>query len=105
MDDYKELGYSTLEIKSYLYKLYSLPLFLSIMTVFASIIMLNIKRSKPLIFHIILGIMLSVIIYYITYLFNLFGVGGNVPPLLSVLFPLFILSVIILIGLIRINEK
>ena len=105
MDEYQALGYSTDEIKGYLFKLYSLPLFLSIMTVFSSIVMLNVGRSKPIIFHIILGIMLSVLIYYANYLFNLMGVSGKIPTLLSVFFPLFILSIIILIGLVRINEK
>ena len=75
------------------------------MTIFSSVIMLNIKRSKPMIFHIILGVMLSVIIYYINYLFGLLGINGKIPSLLSVVFPLFVLLIINIIGLIRVNEK
>ena len=105
MKDYESLGYSIGEVKSHIYKLYSLPLFLSIMTIFASIIMFNIGRLRSLIFHIVLGILLSVIIYYCYYLFNLLGENGKIPTSLSVFFPLFILIIIILMGLVRINEK
>ena len=104
-NDYKSLGYSTNEIESHLYKIYLFPFFLSIMTVLSAIIMLNTKRNKTITFHIILGIFLSVLIYYLYYLFNLLGQNGKIPILLSTWFPLFILSTLITIGLIRINEK
>jgi len=104
-NDYKTMGYSTNEIESHLYKIYFFPFFLSIMTVLSSIIMLNTKRNKTITYHIILGIFLSVLIYYLYYLFNLLGQNGKIPILLSAWFPLFILSALITIGLIRINEK
>jgi lipopolysaccharide export system permease protein len=103
--EYSEMGYSTDEIKNHLYNVLLYPFYLGLMTIFSSIIMLNIKHSKPMIFHIILGVMLSVVIYYVNYLFNLLGVSGRIPSLLSVLFPLFVLLIINIIGLVRINEK
>ena len=104
-NEYKSLGYSTSEINSHLNRLYSFPFFVSIMTLLASIIMLNIKKSKPIIFHIILGIFLSVSIYYFYFLFNLFGESGKIPILVSIWAPLVMFSLFIIIGLIRINEK
>lgn len=104
-NDYKSLGYSTNEIQSHLYKIYLFPIFLSIMTVLSSIIMINTNRNKTITYHIILGIFLSVLIYYLYYLFNLLGQNGKIPILLSAWFPLFILSTLIIAGLIRINEK
>ena len=104
-NEYKSLGYSTSEINSHLNRLYSFPFFVTIMTLLASIIMLNIKKSKPIIFHIILGIFLSVSIYYFYFLFNLFGENGKIPILVSIWAPLLMFSLFILIGLIRINEK
>jgi lipopolysaccharide export system permease protein len=103
--DYKSLGYSTNEIVLHINKLFSFPLYLSIMAIFASIIMFNIKRNKPKIFHIILGIFLSVLIYYFYYLFNLMGENGKIPLFASVWLPLLIITFFILIGLVRINEK
>ena len=103
--DYKSLGYSTAEIDSHINKLLSFPFYVSIMTVLSSIIMLNLKRNKSIIFHIILGILLSVTVYYLYFLFNLFGVNAKIPLLLSIWLPLLILTFFILIGLVRINEK
>jgi len=103
--DYKSLGYSTLDINSHLEKIYAYPIYLSIMTLFAGIIMLNVKFNKPKIFNIILGILLSVVIYYINYFSNILGENGKISTTLSVWMPLLILSLISSIGLVRINEK
>ena len=103
--DYKELGYTTREVQSHLNKIFSLPVYLSIMSVLAAIIMLNVKRNKPMIFYLILSISLSVIIYYFYYLFNLIGESGKIPIYVSIWLPLFLLTVFIAIGLVRINEK
>ena len=86
-------------------KIISLPIYLSIMVIISAIIMLNIKRDKPYIFHVLLGILLSVIIYYIINIFNIFGLTNKIPIYLSVFFPIIFLSIVSTIGLIRINEK
>jgi lipopolysaccharide export system permease protein len=103
--DYEDLGYSTSEITSHLNQLYSFPIYLSIMSVFSAIIMLNIKRNKPMIYHIISGVLFSVIIYYFYYLFSLLGENGKIPLTASTWLPLLLLMIFILIGLVRINEK
>jgi len=103
--DYESLGYDTIEVEFHLHKILSFPVYLTVMTLFAAIIMLNIKRNKPIIFHIILGVFLSVLIYYFYYLFSLFGKSEKIPLYLSVWLPLFLLSIFTFIGLIRINEK
>ncbi len=103
--DYKSLGYSTLEVDAHNHKIFSYPLYLMVMSVFSSIIMLNIKRNKPKIFNLILGILLSVLIYYINYFSNLLGESEKLPLELSVYVPLTILILLSTIGLVRINEK
>ena len=104
-NDFSQLGYSTIEIETYMHRLVSFPFFLSIMTLLSSVIMLNIKKNKSLIFHIILGIALSVIIYYSSYIFNILGENEKIPSILATWFPLFIILIFITISLIRINEK
>ncbi len=104
-DDYKSLKSSTREVDIHLHKLYSLPLFLSIMTILASIIMFNNKRNSSTIFHLILGILLSVIIYYLSYLFYLLGENGKIPIILSIYLPFMILLLFTLIGMVKLNEK
>ena len=48
---------------------------------------------------------MSVIIYYIYYLFNFLGESEKIPIFLASLLPLLILVIAISIGLLRINEK
>ena len=103
--DYEKLGYSVTNIKIHFHKLISYPISLTIMTVFGSIIMLNIKRNKSKIFHIILGTLCSVIIYYINYFSGLLGENEKMPEFLSIWLPLIIISLFCMIGLVRINEK
>ena len=104
-NNYKSLGNSTREVDIHLHKLYSLPLFISIMTILSSIIMFNNKRNTSIIFHLLSGILLSVIVYYLYYLSYLMGENGKIPIILSTYLPFMILILITLIGTVRLNEK
>ena len=104
-NDYRSLGNSTREVDIHLHKLYSLPLFISIMTILSSIIMFNNKRNTSIIFHLLSGILLSVIVYYLSYLSYLMGENGKIPIILSTYLPFMILILITLIGTVRLNEK
>ena len=103
--DYDKLGYSSDEIIIHLLKLFTMPLFYGVLTVMSSIIMFNFTRGKSLLFHIILGILMSVIIYYMNFIFSSLGNNGNVPIFLSIFFPLLVISLISIIGLVNVNEK
>ena len=104
-NDYESIGYSSDEISIHLLKLFSTPFFYSLMTILSATIMFNIKRNKPLFFHILLGILISVIIYYLNFMFASLGITGKIPPNVAVLLPILFISIISIIGLIKINEK
>ena len=99
------LGYSSQDIDLHFLKIISLPIYFTILVIISSIIMINIKKNKPYIFHLLLGISLSVIVYYINNIFNVFGLTNKIPIYLSVFFPMVFLGIISIVGLIRINEK
>ena len=103
--DYELLGYNTNTIEAHKHRLYSYPVYLTLMVCIASILMLNIKYNKTKIFHIIMGILISVIIYYINYFFKVIIETKDVPYLLSVWGPQLILFMIVLINLVKINDK
>mgnify|MGYP001228917454 CR=1 FL=1 len=103
--DYKLIGYSTNDIDIQLNKIYIYPFFLTIMSIIASIIMINIKYQKNMMTNLFIGIFLSVLIYYINHFSNLLGSNNILPLKLSVWFPLIILSMLSFIGLVKINEK
>ena len=103
--DYSNLGSSLTNINIHMQKLIAYPIYLTVMTIFASIIMLNIKRNKSKLFHIVLGVLLSVLIYYINYFSSLLGQNERMPEVMSIWLPLIIISLFCTIGLVRINEK
>ena len=105
MKNYFAINYSTTEIEHHLHKLAAYPFFITIITVLSSIIMLNINYRRPKLFLIVMGILLSVCIYYINFFFGTLGKNEKLPLLVSVWTPIIILTIFSLIGLIRINEK
>ena len=103
--DYEMLGYDTDIIDGHRHRLYSYPLYLAIMVCLGAILMLNIGHNKSKIRNITIGIAVSVMIYYINYFFNVIIETQDVPYLTSIWGPQIILSMIIILNLIRINEK
>ncbi len=104
-NEYKKLGYSSDDIDIHLLKLFTLPLFYGILTILSSILMFYLSNKKSLLFSSIIGILLSISIYYMNFIFSSLGSNGNIPIILSILFPLFIVSIISIIGMVNINEK
>ena len=103
--DYENLGYSSDEIQIHILKLFLSPYLFALMTVFSSIIMINIKKNKSIFFNVILGIFISVLIYYFNFVFLSLGNTGKIPPNVSVFLPVLFLTIISIIGLVRVNEK
>ena len=102
---YKTLNYSLIDIHSHMYKVFSYPIYLTLITIFSCVIMFNIGYQKTSFFKIVLGIFLSVIIYYVNYFLNILGTNEKIPLVLSIFMPLIILSIINFTSIIRINEK
>jgi len=75
------------------------------MVVLGSILMLNTKHNQSKILNIIIGIISSVSVYYLNYFINLMGETERIPFMISIWTPFLLLSIICLMGLIRINEK
>ena len=103
--NYENLGYSSSEIKLHLLGLFSTPVLYTILTILSAIIMFNFSKNRSLFFHIIFGVLMSVIIYYINFIFNSLGDNGKIPIIASIFLPLILISIVVIIGLIRINEK
>ncbi len=103
--DYQTIGYSVDEINIQKHKFYSLPILLSVMTIIATIIMFHNKFKKNLMFNLFIGIFFSVSIYYLSHFSSLLGENGKLPLILSIWFPVIILTCLSFIGIIRLNEK
>ena len=104
-NNYKSLNYSTTDVEIQIYKVLTYPLLLVLMTVLSSIIMFNTKRTSSKIIRIIIGLFLSIVIYYLNNLFNVMGVTEKIPLIISIWTPIIALSLINLTMIVNINEK
>ena len=104
-NDYLDLNYSTIDIDIHINKLVSFPVYLTLVTILASIIMFSIKYQHRSIFKILFGIFISVLTYYIIYFFTVLGTGEKIPVIVSVWLPLLLISLICSSFLISVNEK
>ena len=48
---------------------------------------------------------MSVLIYYMNFMFSSLGNTGKIPTIVSIFLPILFISIIATIGLIRVNEK
>ena len=103
--NYKQLGYSTVEIDMHILKLIFYPIYFMLLVIFTSIIMLSFKENKNNTFKISLGLFLSVLIYYLNNFFYILGSSEKISLILSVLMPMMIMSFLNLFFLNKINEK
>jgi lipopolysaccharide export system permease protein len=101
----EKLGYSTDEISINFIRLLIIPIYYGILIILASIIMFYSKEKKSLIFNLIIGITISVLLYYLTFIFNAMGNNGRISIKMSVFFPILLLFIISSVGLVKINEK
>ena len=103
--NYKRLNYSLTEIDLQLFKLISFPFYFILMFIFSAIIMMNTKTFKNKTLKIIIGLFLSVIIYYVNNFFYVLGSSEKLNVISSVIIPLTILTIINFILLRNINAK
>ena len=64
-----------------------------------------VKKFNSKFFILILGVFISVIVYYLNYFSGILGNKGALPIYLSVWIPMLILFLICNIGILRINEN
>ena len=100
-----ERGYSGEELKIKFHKYLSLPIYLLTMIILATVFTLNVKNNYSNFFYIFCGIILGILIYFLNDLSIALGLSGKISIELSVWIPIFLIIVISLLNLLRINEK
>tara|TARA_B100000579_G_scaffold437789_1_gene469032 strand:- start:4130 stop:5212 length:1083 start_codon:yes stop_codon:yes gene_type:complete len=104
-ENYSKIGYSTTDVIVHLNKLYSMPFFYLLMTVLGFLIMVKFKFIKTKFFTVVIGVFVSVIVYYINYFSSLFGSNETLPISLSIWLPHLILLLICTMGMVKLNEN
>tara|TARA_Y100000389_G_scaffold71507_1_gene68177 strand:+ start:2178 stop:3266 length:1089 start_codon:yes stop_codon:yes gene_type:complete len=106
--DYEQLinnGYNKIFLNQSLQTMLSLPFFLFLMTSVASILTMHTLKKSDNIKFIVLGLLLSVMIYYLKDFSLALGQTGKISLNLSVWAPVIALSLFTFIGVLQINEK
>ena len=106
--DYKQLnmiGYSKKLLDEHIHKFISLPFFLFLMVVTASIFTIGTVNTKQNYYYVILSILISVIMFYFKDLSIALGQTGKISLIFSIWMPVVVLSLFCSIGIIQINEK
>ena len=98
-------GYNIEFLNQSLHSMLTLPFFLFLMTALASVLTMNTLRKSDNIKFIIIGLITSIGIFYLKNLSLALGQTDKIPIILAIWAPIIILSFLIFIGLLQINEK
>ena len=104
-ENYESIGYSATEVRLHLNKLYSLPIYLTLTTVIGALLMFKLTFISSKFFLVVIGVLVSVIFYYINYFSILFGKNETLPVEVSVWLPQVLILLICTMGLTKINEN
>ena len=104
-ENYKSIGYSATEVKLHLNKIYAIPFYLTLTSIIGSLIMFKLHYIKSKFFLVVIGVIISVIFYYINYFSILFGKNETLPVEVSVWLPQILIFLICTLGLTRLNEN
>ena len=104
-NNYSLLNYSTTEINVQIQKLFTYPILLVLMSALSASLMLKIRYNTNSTIMISLGLLLSVMIYYINNFFYVLGNTEKISVTMSIWIPIFIFTMINTIIIYNINEK
>jgi len=104
-DSLNEKGYTKRILNEKINKFISLPFFLFIMVILASIFTIGTIKQKQNLHYIIISILTSVVIYYFKDLSIALGKTDKISLILSVWVPVIAVGLFCSIGIIQINEK
>ena len=102
--NYDSLNYSSTDVNIQIQKLISYPFFLTLMTIIASTIMLSRNNLRNNTFKLVIGLFISVIIYYINNYFNVLGKTEKLTVLSSIWVPIIILALSNIVFLRKVNN-
>ena len=103
--DFLKKGYNKTFLNQNLHSMLSLPFFLFMMTALAAILTLNTLKKSDNLKFIVVGLLVTVFIFYLKDLSIALGQTERIPLILAVWAPVIALSLFTFIGLLQINKK
>jgi len=99
------LGYSVDYLKVEYQKIMALPIYLLAMVILSGLMIVNLGSNMSYLFYVILGVIISVILYFLSDLSITMGKTDRINLELSVWLPIFFIMLVNFIGLIQVNAK
>ncbi len=103
--NYESIGYSATEVKLHLNKIYSIPFYLTLTTIIGALLMFKLNFIRSKFFLVVVGVLVSVVFYYMNYFSILFGKNETFPVLISIWLPQVLIFLICGLGLTKLNEN
>jgi len=101
----QKLGYSADHLKVEYQKLLSLPIYILAIVLLSGLMIINLGTNMGYIFYAITGVIISVILYFLSDLSITMGKAEKIDLELSVWLPIFFIMIVNLIGLVQVNAK
>jgi len=101
----QKLGYSADHLKVEYQKLISLPIYILAMVLLSGLMIINLGANMGYIFYVVTGVIISVILYFLSDLSITMGKADKIDLELSVWLPIFFIMIVNLIGLVQVNAK
>ena len=108
INEYKELqgrGYSKKVLSEQINKFFSLPVFLFLMVVLASIFTMSSISKSQNTYYVLISIITCVLIYYFKDLSIAMGQTNRISLIFSIWLPVIVIGLFCSIGILQINEK
>jgi len=101
----QSIGYSTDFLTTRYHKIVSLPFYIFLMIIFSGLIIINLKKTASYLVYGIIGVFVSVILYFLNDLSIAAGLTGSIPLVLSIWLPILLISIFNVVGMIQTNAK
>ena len=82
-----------------------MPIYLTLTTIIGSLLMFKLNYIKSKFFLVVIGVIVSVIFYYINYFAILFGKNETFPVEIAIWLPQLLIFLICALGLTKLNEN
>ncbi len=101
----KDKGYSPVDLRIRYQKLMSFPVYLLTMSILSGLMIINLGKTSNYIKYGVYGIVISVILYFLNDLSITIAKSGIISVDLSVWIPIFLITLINLVGITQVNAK
>jgi len=101
----QSIGYTTDFLTTRYHKIVSLPFYIFLMIIFSGLITINLKKTASYLVYGMIGVFVSISLYFLSDLSVTAGLAGYIPLILSIWLPILLISIFNIVGMLQTNAK